>query len=1249
MESCRSEVINHQKGKRLNPYQHCLLRPDMYLGSTLTTVIDAWITILDPNSPGCYITTLKKIRHNPGLFNIIRETVSNAIDNVWRSKQLTPDNLVKKITITINSITGRISVKNDGYCIPVRQLDYDYEDPRTGVVSIDKFYPAEVFFGDFNSGTNYEDTALRKTSGRNGVGAKLPVTFSTQFEVECANHDDHKLFHQTYFKNGSSRSEPNIKVYAKKKGYTCISYIPDYKYFKYPTEEDAHIDDNFISILRMYAHEVSVITSCPVEFIVDEVVEIIKVPSMEKFARLFYPCVTDNKMLSFKTYNGDECVLIESDPTEMDECESVTHISYVNGVRTKDGGIHVDTWKDSIIGAIVKTFNQRKVKKDTVITKASARQVYPYLCLFIRTEVDRPKFSSQAKDELVEMFDDDGKSSNYKLFDIKSKLEREKWKEQMEEALKKIMKWGFVGLLEEKLSGKAMAAIAKKEGSDMKIPLGRNGRHANWANTDQKHKTTFCIVEGKSPKGFVERGIDCIDNGKDLFGVFAIKGKFINAIKNSEVKVLKNQEAKTIRSALNLKKGLDYSIEANYNTLHYGSVDLVPDQDSDGIHIRALLLGFFSGYKGLLEIGYVNSVSTAVAAIVTNAGKNNEKKMLFYSLQEFNDYVAVHGVPKGSTTKYYKGLGSIKPQDAPLYFGPSKRVNYTKGEDAYEMLLLGIGPASENCNQRKKLITCDVDESFVEQPDRIVLKKDIVPFVYEGKLDIGCFIRDQVVIYHKEALERAVPCIYDGLKDGQRKILYTLLLPKASYNMDLEKATGLIKSNTNYHHGGTSVQSTIVGMAQRYVGSNNIPLLMDDGEVGTRLENGGDAAAGRYVHTQVEDITRILFPKEDNPILVRNIEDDEEVEYKYFVPILPMVLINGARGIGSGWSTNIPCYNPLHIVERIEGMLDGKDIGSFPKLIPWYMGYTGKIQVEDDMTWSSRGILEPVKNGYWHIKELALGVATCDFKEWLEYLQHGVVPEDKKWKKLDNKVIKDVQYYCDVNTIDFKIKPTKDFKPDIDTKSGLGKYMKATHSLKNMQLVDGNIFPHKFDSPEAIIKAHYTKRINTYRKRRDYDINRLTKEIVILANKHSFLGKVLNKEIRFADGKNAVIKQLEEFGYDKILVEQKQKKKKTKDEIKDDIGDKDDTKDKNIPSYAYLLRIQILGLLPEKLAILANNKVSLEIEKARLEAISLNDMWRAELSKFKVAYAEFLKHRTQISNVKRSRADLPAKKKKDHK
>lgn len=140
-------------------------------------------------------------------------------------------------------------------------------------------------------------------------------------------------------------------------------------------------------------------------------------------------------------------------------------------------------------------------------------------------------------------------------------------------------------------------------------------------------------------------------------------------------------------------------------------------------------------------------------------------------------------------------------------------------------------------------------------------------------------------------------------------------------------------------------------MAQDFVGSNNLNLLVPAGQFGTRLLGGKDAASARYIYTYLSKITRAIFKEADDHLLNYLDDDGQSIEPDYYLPILPFVLVNGSDGIGTGWSTNIPCYNPISISQWIRARIHGIDsslpsttLGTeLPTLHPWWYGFTGEI------------------------------------------------------------------------------------------------------------------------------------------------------------------------------------------------------------------------------------------------------------------------------------------------------------------
>ena len=160
---------------------------------------------------------------------------------------------------------------------------------------------------------------------------------------------------------------------------------------------------------------------------------------------------------------------------------------------------------------------------------------------------------------------------------------------------------------------------------------------------------------------------------------------------------------------------------------------------------------------------------------------------------------------------------------------------------------------------------------------------------------------------------RSIPNMVDGLKISLRKILYSAFKRKLDKEIKVAQFSGYVSEHSAYHHGEASLNGAIVNMAQNYVGSNNINLLQPNGQFGTRLQGGDDSASERYIFTQLNPITRYLFPEMDDQVLNYLNDDGTMVEPEFYVPIIPFALVNGISGIGTGFSCNIPALSLIHI------------------------------------------------------------------------------------------------------------------------------------------------------------------------------------------------------------------------------------------------------------------------------------------------------------------------------------------------
>ena len=1163
-----------KKGKRLNPFQHALSRPDIYIGNIKTISNNQWV-ISSFESTQKDKFEYKKVKYNQGLLRLFIEIMSNAIDNKWRSEK--HEIPMKKIEFTLDKETGYITIWNDGYYIPVKKEEYKYEDYRTGKTIKDIAYPAEIFFGEMLAGTNFEDNSKRKTSGRNGIGSKAANIFSKEFIVEQTDPENRKKFIQVYRNNGKIREKPVITSYKAKTGYTKITFLPDYEYFKYPK-----LDNNLFSILKRNIYDCAMITGLNIIFNSGEDKEKIVIKTLEKYVRLYFPDVKKHKILSFTSPTGSECVIVEGIDPEANVQNNVEHISFVNGIYTKNGGLHVETWRDVIFQILVKLFNSKKRKNPL---KTTAKELYPYFIIFVKYEIEDAQFDSNTKDYFTGIKSDEVPQIVYP----NDKNKKVEYRKELVLQITKMLKWNFINKLEEKLEAKLDKTQQTKEKTRKKIIQSPKWTDANNAGKKYALECTLFITEGLSAKAFADRIISSIDKGTDYYGSFALKGKFLNVKNATREKINDNITLTDLKNFLGLKPHIDYSKDENFNTLRYGKAVMVTDADDDGIHIRGLLLNLFhTQWPALYNREYVKSFSTCVSKVMI--GKKDP--ILFYSTPSFKQWYSGQTLEflKKINVNYYKGLGTHKPGDEKQYLTDPKYLLYTCNKNDTKFMELGFN--KKKSNERKKWIMTNIEENANNEQE----------FIYEGPLTLSDFVDKQLIIYHRTDLRRSIPNMYDSFKEGQRKAFYGISIEKGVKPINLENLIGSIKKETSYHHGGESLIGTIVNMTQGFVGTNNIPFFVNEGEYGTRMNSGVHAAA-RYIFTKMENIMKTIYSPLDEPLLEKSIEDNIEVEYKFFIPILPMILINGASGIACGFSTNIPAYNPDDIIDWILHWLDKSSDSKSDKedklksLKPWYRNFTGEINLvkknNKTISWSSKGIMNEDKKGLWHITELPINVWPDKMQEYLNTLLTGNLAKGKKGLKC----LTDIKWKGKPNIIHFIVKPTKDFTPDPEFKQNF-KIMKKLNPLTNMVVLDNNDCPKKYETPEDLLKDFCIFRLHYYDLRKKYWIKQWNKDFKKENNKYKFIKAVLDGNLNMNQKGDILEDDMIKIGLSKI----------------------DD-------SFDYLLSLQMRSMTIEKL-----NELKKEIEKIKKKIEELKgkmpkDLWRYDIEEFKKAYKVFIKTR----------------------
>ncbi|KAM2356531.1 hypothetical protein ACFX1X_005617 [Malus domestica] len=334
------------------------------------------------------------------------------------------------------------------------------------------------------------------------------------------------------------------------------------------------------------------------------------------------------------------------------------------------------------------------------------------------------------------------------------------------------------------------------------------------------------------------------------------------------------------------------------------------------------------------------------------------------------------------------------------------------------------------------------------------------------------FFNKMYIKYCIVALKRTIPSIGDGLKPGQRKILFCALKNKLIGITKLETFSKSVD-----HHSSSNVASIIMGMTRNYVGSNNVNLFIPHGNYETRGQGGEDQSAPRYLHIELSRITRLIFLDDESS----DERGKEEVKIGRYFPIIPMVLVNGCEGIGVGWSTNVPNYHPIDIIKNMMHLIAYKgNMEKLPvKMCPWYKGFRGRIEGSQsgDRDYTSYGCIQE-SNRMLKITELPIHKWTDKYLKFLNSVaEHNAEAKDpfiKGYKK----------YGDDTSPIDIRVKLSGKQLREAE-QEGLEKKFKLGKKIKtsNMVLFDEDGWLKLYSTPKQILQEFYKYGIEKYKNR----------------------------------------------------------------------------------------------------------------------------------------------------------------------
>jgi DNA topoisomerase-2 len=477
---------------------------------------------------------------------------------------------------------------------------------------------------------------------------------------------------------------------------------------------------------------------------------------------------------------------------------------------------------------------------------------------------------------------------------------------------------------------------------------------------------------------------------------------------------------------------------------------------------------------------------------------------------------------------------------------------------------------------------------------------------------------------------RSIPSVLDGFKPGQRKILYGSFNRNLKHEIKVIQLAGYVSEHTGYHHGEQSLVQTIIGLAQDFVGSNNINLLKPNGSFGTRNMGGKDASAARYIYTELTPITRKIFNPSDEALYTYEEDDGNTVEPTWYLPVIPMVLVNGAEGIGTGWSTLVPQFNPKDIARNIQKLMRDEEMD---ELTPWFKGWDGQIQKVAADKYKLYGKIEKLDANTLAITELPAKTWTSNVKEFLLQGLAGT-EKQKPW-------IKDLQEQHGLG-IRFIVTLTDEEMRKTE-QVGFYERFKLTSNvnLSNMILFDPNGKIKKYDNPNEIINEFYWIRLDYYQRRKDYLAKDLSNQLEKISSQARFIKLIIDKKLNINNRKRIdLIADLLELRFPKFdkkgnpIYEEKlsnadltQEEVVANEEEESDAEGADNVHKRQtiFSNYDYLLGLPIWSLTRERYEKLLNQKARKEDELTQLLKLSAKDLWHNDLDDFLVAFDQFLK------------------------
>jgi DNA topoisomerase-2 len=1082
----------------------------MWIGSKQISTYQMYLYNSDTNT-----FNLQEIKYPPGLYKLIDEAIVNTSDH-WT----TYPKLVSKIEINFDNKTGVIKILNNGPSIGITKKKN---------INGEEMYVAQMAASDFNSSSNYNKK--RYGGGAHGAGLKLISCFSKWLEIETVEIKKKKKYWQKFENQLDIINEPIITdMEDEKEDYTSIRFLPAYDVFGYEGGYKPKYANDLFKLIELRSYHLAVYTNINV-FLNNKKIEYSEKDAFIQFSKMH---ITENDIYCTK-------LIHEENEPEWDICIGISdgkfqHISIINGVFIGEGGNYIKAILNQIVDAL-----QPKVEKilKPAKVKFNRNMITNSLFLFIKGKMANPEFDSQIKNKIMNPIE------NFAKYKFRAK----DWKPL----------WELVGSqIEATFLSKTKNAENKRViRGEVNVPKSED---AQWAGGKHSSECILWIAEGDSACGTLQKGIahKCSILNNKFCGTFNIGGVPVNCRAHSTEKInpktqerviIQNKTLKENERITSLLKILGLRYDRSYDgdteeglkeiqTLRYGSVIIIVDQDVDGHGIFGMLLNFFEFFwPNLVKIGFIKKFNTPIIrAFTLNRSGVIDKKanvLEFFTMTQFKKWInkEFNGQEDKAQTKffikYYKGLGTHTDGDIPKMFSDYEINLLCTALDkmADENLSIFYG---KDTTAKKNVLRTPADEIILTNP-----------------MNVTNILHSMVKEFHRDKISRSLPHVMDGLTESRRKVLWTArnIFGKSMSVKNQVKVQSLAADTTKltaYMHGEQCLADTIILMGQMFPGSNHLPLLIPHGHFGSRKFGGKDAASSRYIYTQLNSVLcYALCPADDDYLLEFVFDEGQRCEPKYFIPILPMAILEHLQGnIGVGWATTIWARDIQSVFKNVRGLITGNQEYCY-SMKTWLKNNTGDIRFAGGKEYSVGKYKYDSKKETIYITELPLGMYPRGFLELNKEKPSESKLKMPLWARTEfskkplcessNEQI-DITLYLKQGEYEKIMKKygTKDFDP-IEDYLGL---RTALHSNINCIGYDDNVL--EFNKYEKVVDVWFKKRKELYELRIQRQIILLKLNIMYLRNIIRFMDSESKYGFTTKTELDTMNSILEKEKYDKI-------------------------------------------------------------------------------------------------------------------